>query len=180
MTPALKGPYVGLEVATSPIHGRGLRSTRTRRAGETLYVVHGKFFSEPFDENHSYGANWIGIGWETWLVPERGSPIRFTNHCCAPNVIVSEGLVVVAIEDIPSGSEILLDYATTEVDPGWRLRCRCKSPRCRGLVRSFPFLPEPLRARYTPHLPLAFLDAAQRVARTLSTSDKGQSRFWGD
>jgi hypothetical protein len=97
VTPALKGPWDGLEAATSPIHGRGLRSTRTRRAGETLYVVRGKFFSGPFDENYSDGPNWIGIGWETWLVPERGSPIRFTNHSCVPNAIVSEGLVVVAL-----------------------------------------------------------------------------------
>jgi hypothetical protein len=170
VTPALKGPWDGLEAATSPIHGRGLRSTRTRRAGETLYVVRGKFFSGPFDENYSDGPNWIGIGWETWLVPERGSPIRFTNHSCVPNAIVSEGLVVVALENIPSGGEILLDYATTEVDPRWRLRCRCESPRCRGQVRSFPFLPEALRARYAPHLPVAFLDGAQRVSRSLSTS----------
>jgi hypothetical protein len=104
-------------------------------------------------------------------VPERGSPIRFTNHGCEPNAIVSEGFAIVALADIPSGSELLLDYATTEVDPFWRLRCRCRSSRCRGQVRSFPFLPEALRARYTPHLPFAFLDAAQRVARTLSTSD---------
>jgi uncharacterized protein len=172
VTAALKGSRAGLEVAASPIHGRGLRSTRTWRAGETLYVVRGKFFSEPFDENYSYGPNWIGIGWETWLVPERGSPIRFTNHSCVPNVIVSEGLVVVAIENIPSGDEILLDYATTEIDPSWRLRCRCESPHCRRQVRSFPFLPEALRARYTPHLPVAFLDGAQRVARTLITSDQ--------
>jgi hypothetical protein len=117
MTTALKGPHDSLEVVASPIHGHGLRSVRTRRAGETLFVVSGKFINWPFDGDYAYGPNWIGTGWETWLVPERGNPIRFTNHSCVPNVIVSEGFVVVAIEDIPCGNEILLDYATTEVDP---------------------------------------------------------------
>jgi hypothetical protein len=125
MIPALKGPRDGFEVAASPIHSRGLRSVRTRRAEETLYVVRGTFVNWPFDGEYAYGPNWIGAGWETWLVPERGIPIRFTNHSCVPNAIVSEGLVVVALEDIPSGGEVLLDYATTEVDPCWRLRCRC-------------------------------------------------------
>jgi hypothetical protein len=171
LNPALKGPCDGLEVVISPIHGRGLWTERARRAGEMLYVVRGRPVSWPFDRDYKQGGNWIGTGWESWLVPERGSPIRFTNHGCEPNAIVSEGLAVVALEDIPSGSEVVLDYATTEVDPFWRLRCSCRSPRCRGQVRSFPFLPEALRARYTPHLPFAFLDAAQRVARTLSTSD---------
>jgi hypothetical protein len=86
-------------------------------------------------------------------MPERGSPLRFTNHSCFPNAIVSEGFAVVAFGDIPPGGEVLLDYSTTEVDPGWRLRCHCKSSHCRGLVRSFPFLPEPLRALYATPSP---------------------------
>lgn len=169
LTTSLEDASDGFEVTVSAIHGRGLRSARARRAGDILYTVRGKFVSELFDKHYTSGPNWIGTGWETWLIPERGNPIRFTNHCCVPNVIVSEDFMVVALEDIAPGSEVLLDYATTEVDPYWRLRCQCRSPNCRGQVRSFPFLSDTLRARYTPHLPASFLDAAQRVARTLST-----------
>jgi uncharacterized protein len=155
----------GLEVADSSIHGRGLRSVRTRRAGETLYVVRGRSVRLPFNYDYARGPNWVGIGWESWVVPERRNPMRFTNHSCDPNVIMSEGLVVIAIKDIPSGGEILLDYATTEIDPSWQLRCRCGSPQCRKQIRSFTFLPETLRSRYTPHLPVAFLEAAHRLGR---------------
>jgi hypothetical protein len=161
---ARKGLGDGLEVAASPIHGRGLWSARPRRAGEALFVVRGRPVSMPFDDDYGHAPNWIGTGWESWLVPERGNPIRFTNHSCDPNAIVSEGLVVVALEDIPLGGEILVDYATTEVDPLWRLRCSCGSPRCRVQVRSFQFLPEDLRERYAPFLPIAFREAARRVA----------------
>jgi hypothetical protein len=166
----------GLEVATSAIHGRGLRSVRSRRAGEAIYVVRGRLVTGPFDGDYAVGPNWIGIGWESWLVPQRGSPIRFTNHSCTPNAIVSEGLSVVALDDIPPGAEVVLDYATTEVDPFWQLSCRCQSARCRGQVRSFPFLPEALRAHYFPHLPTAFQDGAQRVARMLPTLDQAIDR----
>jgi hypothetical protein len=130
----------------------------------------------PFDDDYAYWPNWIGIGWESWLVPERGNPIRFTNHSCDPNAIVAEGLIVVAIEDIPAGSEIVVDYATTEVDPYWRLHCCCGSPRCRGQVRSFPFLPDALRARYEPHLPAVFLDGARRVASVSAVASNGGTR----
>lgn len=164
MKRTLKGVSDEFEVAASPIHGWGLRSLRERRGGETLYAVRGRSVSMPFDDDYGYAPNWIGIGWESWLVPERGNPIRFTNHGCEPNAIVSEGLAVVALQDIPPGGEVLLDYATTEVDPHWRLHCRCGTPQCRGEVRSFPFLSQSLQVRYEPYLPDAFLAAARRVA----------------
>jgi hypothetical protein len=167
----LKASADDFAVAASSIHGRGLLSVRTRSAGETLYTVRGKSVGGPFDEDYAAGPNWIGIGWETWLVPEHRNPIRFTNHGCVPNAIVSEGLMVIALEDIPAGAEVLLDYATTEVDPYWHLSCRCSLPRCRRNVRSFTFLPEALQERYAPLLPASFLDAARRVAR-----DRQQSR----
>ena len=159
-------------IAASPIHGRGLWCLHQRRAGEPLFVVRGRRVRLRFEEG--YHPNWIGVGWECWLAPERGNPIRFTNHSCDPNVIVTEGLVVVALEDIRAGSEILLDYSTTEVDPDWWFRCGCRSPRCRETVHSFPRLSEDLRARYAPHLPAAFLKAAQKVER--STASKPARR----
>jgi uncharacterized protein len=177
---ALNGSADGLTVADSPIHGRGLWSMRTRRAGETLFVVHGRPVNLPFDYDYARGPNWIGTGWESWIAPERGNPIRFTNHSCDPNVIVSEGLAVIAIEDIPSGGEILLDYATTEVDPSWRFRCRCGSPHCRKQVRSYSFLPKALHARYAAHLPDAFLEAARRVASTAEVLDKLRIEFYSE
>ena len=131
-------------------------------SGEPLFVVRGRPVSALFDHDQARGPNWLGTGWESWIVPDRGNPIRFTNHSCDPNVIVSEGLVVKAIRDIPSGDEILLDYATTEIDPFWQLHCCCRSPRCRGQVSSFLFLPAALRVRYEPDLPAAFMEAARR------------------
>ena len=158
-------PSENLRIATSPVHGRGLWCVQARRAGDPVFVVRGRRVRLRFEDG--YHPHWIGVGWQCWLAPERGNPIRFTNHSCAPNVIVGEGLVVVALEDIRPGSEILLDYSTTEVDPDWSIRCRCRSPGCRGTVRAFPHLPEALRTRYAPHLPAAFLKAAQRAAGTL-------------
>jgi len=156
-----RGFSENFRIAASPVHGRGLWCLHPRRAGEPVFVVRGRRVRLHFEDGHH--PHWIGVGWECWLAPERGNPMRFTNHSCDPNVIVTEGLVVVALEDIRAGSEILLDYSTTEVDPDWWFRCGCGSPRCRGTVRSFTRLPEDLRTRYAPHLPAEFLKAAQKV-----------------
>ena len=163
MIAAIEDTRDNIQVAASPIHGRGLFTVRDRRTGDVLYTVRGRSVRHPFDSDYRRGANWIGTGWESWLVPARGNPITFTNHCCNPNAIVSEDLVVVAIEEIQAGAEILIDYATTEVDPFWRMRCRCGAPQCQGQVRSFCFLSDARRARYAPYLPIAFLDAARRI-----------------
>ena len=156
-----------LRIAQSPVHGRGLWCREARRAGEPVFVVRGRRVRLRFEDG--YHPHWIGVGWQRWLAPERGNPIRFTNHSCEPNVIVTEGLVVVALEDIRAGSEVLLDYSTTEVDPDWSFRCRCGAPRCRGTVRAFPRLPEDVRARYAPHLTVEFLKAARKVAASLQS-----------
>ncbi len=161
MTDGLGDPSDEFRIGASAVHGRGLWCLRTRRAGDPLFVLRGRRVRLRFEDE--YHPNWIGVGWQCWLAPERGNPIRYTNHSCAPNVIVTEGLVVVALENIRAGSEVLLDYSTTEVDPDWYFRCRCGSRRCRGTVRSFPLLPEDLRARYAPHLSAEFLKAARRV-----------------
>jgi hypothetical protein len=52
---ALNGSADGLTVADSPIHGRGPWSMRTRRAGETLFVVHGRPVNLPFDYDYARG-----------------------------------------------------------------------------------------------------------------------------
>jgi len=42
---------------------------------------------------------------------------------------------IVAARAVGAGEEVTIDYATTEEDPGWELRCRCGSRGCRGVVR---------------------------------------------
>jgi SET domain-containing protein len=60
-------------------------------------------------------------------------PMRFTNHCCAPNarLCIRNGRVeFYALRAIPSGEEITVDYGETHHEG--RLACRCGAPNCVG------------------------------------------------
>jgi D-alanine-D-alanine ligase-like ATP-grasp enzyme len=86
--------------------------------------------------------------WVTWDEdPEDWKPTR---HACNPTAWLM-GLDVVARREMPSGTEITLDYATfyNEVMPSFN--CMCGSPDCRGVVAGTDYL-EPFVARYGDHI----------------------------
>lgn len=72
---------------------------------------------------------------------------RYLNHSCDPNAGL-QGLTLIALADIAPHDEVRFDYATTIFGDPWTMACRCRSPRCRGVVRDFRFLPASLRQRY--------------------------------
>jgi hypothetical protein len=43
---------------------------------------------------------------------------------------------VLAFCQLAAGEELLIDYATTEIDPRWRMTCGCGTAGCRGLIRA--------------------------------------------
>jgi hypothetical protein len=50
--------------------------------------------------------------------------------------------------DIPSGSELTVDYAMIDGDPAERMDCACGAPECRKIITGSDWrLPE-LRRRY--------------------------------
>jgi hypothetical protein len=75
----------------------------------------------------------------------------YINHSCNPNSgVVIEGQVskLVAIQNISRRDEIRFDYSTTMYRPILVMKCRCGSPRCRGQVVDFIYLPEEIQAKY--------------------------------
>ena len=60
-------------------------------------------------------------------------PMRFTNHCCAPNarLCIRQGRVeFYALRAIAPGEEITVNYGPTHHEG--RLACRCGAPKCAG------------------------------------------------
>lgn len=73
----------------------------------------------------------------------KGGVARFINHSCAPNAKVDrwkvKGVlraVVVAIKDIPKGSEITFDYQWQRQRGRALTKCYCGEPNCRGTLES--------------------------------------------
>ncbi len=60
-------------------------------------------------------------------------PLRFTNHCCAPNAVlrIRQGRVeIYAMRALSPGEEITVNYGETHHEG--KLRCRCGAPGCVG------------------------------------------------
>ena len=77
----------------------------------------------------------------------RDGSMLFTNHSCDPNLAIQGQIVLVAMRDVPRDEELTIDWATTD-DGDYELRCRCGSPRCRGLVTGKDWTKPELQERY--------------------------------
>ena len=115
--------------------------------GARLFRVEGRVRRFAFDDNYALGSTWFAVGPGRWIEPDRTHPAAHLNHCCAPNVAWTDSRWIVAISGIAAGGELVLDYATTEIDPAWRMQCACRAPGCRQLIRAAHHEPSPLRNR---------------------------------
>ncbi len=127
--------------------GRGVFAARAYRRGEVIL----RFVGKAYDRSHPIhvtpkGANLLQVGTESYILPVGVG--LYVNHSCKPNAGLSGTDVLVAIQDIALGEEIRFDYSTNMDEDLWTMPCACGARGCRGLVRDFKYLPEPLRRRY--------------------------------
>ena len=73
---------------------------------------------------------------------------RYANHSCEPNCGIRDFFTITTMRQIEPGEEITWDYAMTEDDGEWTMPCMCNSPMCRGVIRGYSFLPDPIKQRY--------------------------------
>jgi len=123
-----------LQVAKSGIHGLGLFTRRQLACGESIFQITGVLKQAPYDARYWIGQRWLSVGPNLWIDPGSGSATRYLNHACEPNVAWRDDGWVAAISAIPEAAELVIDYSTTELDPHWRLDCKCGTSRCRRLV----------------------------------------------
>jgi SET domain-containing protein len=92
-------------VARSPIHGRGLFAARPLAAGELIGVYEGPVVAED-----GVYVLWIeDDAGESWTGYEGENEMRFMNHSDMPNAEM-DGLNCFAVNHIPPGDEITIDY----------------------------------------------------------------------
>lgn len=120
--------------------GRGVFVARDFTAGEEILRLRGRlidFAATLAKGDRECDAFQIGPGCYLDLEP----PAKFLNHSCDPNTGVRDVLRLVALREIKAGQEIRFDYSTTMDENHWELACLCGSPRCRGIIRDFKWLP---------------------------------------
>jgi hypothetical protein len=142
---------------TSNIHGKGVFINTNVLANTLLLKLSGKHVHHAYSpEFASTNPNWIGIGYQKWIIPDQSDYVLFLNHSCSPNVIFNKHHHLVAIRNLKKNEELLLDYSTTELDPFWSMDCSCGSPDCRKKILSFQQLPYDIRLKYKNYLPDIF------------------------
>lgn len=99
-----------------------------------------------------------------WLDPSSGSPLRFLNHSCEPNLKrTTDALTFVAMRDLKPGEQLTCDYATLEVNPDWRMDCSCGSEHCRKVVGGIQSLPDECLETYGRDLPPFMMDLFRKT-----------------
>ncbi len=120
--------------------GWGLFVGREVKAGERLLVFSGAEISleQTLAMGHfSFYAVQIGLG---RYIDVQGNP-AFVNHSCGPSCSIRGTVDLVALQDLPTGTEITMDYSMSMWADPEKMECGCGSPRCRKQVVSFDELP---------------------------------------
>ncbi len=133
--------------------GLGIFTERAFARGETLFRVEGPFVRCDIDDDMDPRArnNTFRYDTDRYISPA-GTIADYLNHSCEPNARVRKHrgtLRVIALKRIPQGTEVTIDYSTiTAADDAWIMRCRCSTPSCRKIIRSFNTLPTTLQKNY--------------------------------
>ena len=156
--------------------GLGLFAARPLQAGERILDFRGPLID--FAATVAKGdreCDALQIGPDLYLDLE--DPGRYANHSCDPNAGVrNDGVTLVAVRPIRPGEEIRFDYSTTMDDDHWAMECSCGSPRCRGRVLDFRWLPNPRKLEYIAMgIVPSFLVAAELERGGLSGREVGRS-----
>ncbi len=146
-------PWVSdaVEVKKSGMEGTGVYSNRHIKEGEVVGVFGGIVIPEEEVETltKTVPADKLNIDHAMYIYPgfimlhdyENGcDPLCFVNHACDPSAKVVNGIVLVAMRDIPSGEEISWDYRQTDDVGNWtyEFKCQCGSNNCAGTVQVGP------------------------------------------
>ncbi len=165
----MKKIYIG----KSKINGKGIFAGEDIEKGDRIQYIKGKRVKSIVKNSGDSAAiiNWIGISRKFYINTD-GTPFRYVNHSCDANAAIMGAKTVVALMDIPKGSEITIDYSMSDADPYWRgIRCHCGSKNCRKVVRAIYTVPPEVFKKHMPHVSRYF----QRIFLRTYVRGRGKS-----
>jgi hypothetical protein len=116
-------PNVDLVLGPSEISGSGVFAGKDFEKNQTLGYFEG--FPTNQDTKHSLTFDAGKI--------EPSGVLRHLNHSCDPNSHFV-GRWLVALREIPKGTEVCIDYRATEETISNHFVCNCRAAKCRGRV----------------------------------------------
>lgn len=89
------------------------------------------------------------------------------NHSCDPNVGVRGQITFVAMQDIPAGSELTIDYAMIDGDQDESMDCACSAERCRKTITGNDWRKPELQERYAGYFSQYLDERISQVKKAL-------------
>jgi predicted kinase len=102
-------------------------------------------------DSHGGHVDTITVYDDAHLVLPPRTAAHWCNHSCDPNLWHVGPYEIAARRPIRAGDELTIDYATHSGAAGFRMRCRCGSPGCRGEITSDDWQQPDLQDRYRGH-----------------------------
>ena len=129
-----------IHIRKSNIHGVGMFANALIEKGEVVFIKGGHiltreelFYSAvissylPLDDNYFLGAK---------NSREESGIELFVNHSCSPNCGLRGEITFIAMDRIPKGNELTIDYAMVDNEE-YQFECNCRTPVCRITVTGF-------------------------------------------
>ncbi|CAB3931775.1 MULTISPECIES: SET domain-containing protein [Achromobacter] len=143
-------------VRRSKLHGNGVFAARKIPAGTRIIEYGGERISakeadrrHPTNPDDPFHTFFFALSTGRVIDGgDNGNDARWINHSCQPNCEAQEGkhgkrVYIVALQDIPRGTELSYDYGlvldgriTKKLKEGYR--CLCGTPPCRGTMLALP------------------------------------------
>ena len=145
---------MALYLACTDHKGRGIFTDEFVAAGTVLEQFGGDLYTRaelPWDISIC-----LQVDVDLFLGPKSTKFSDYTNHSCEPNcgvrLISPTEVYLIAIQDIPAGDELTIDYSTNMTEPldqnRWTMECSCGTATCRGVVDQFCTLDPILQQHY--------------------------------
>lgn len=132
--------------------GKSIFAARLFKVGDVIAQFTGPLMRRSELPKRYTGRNdrYIQVGIDEYLGPS-GEVDDLINHSCDPNAglkFTKAGILLVAIKKIKIGDEITWDYSTTLFENPWKMRCDCRKPNCRKIIKDFALLDKKIQDRY--------------------------------
>lgn len=136
-----------LKIGEAGPKGKGVFATETFHAGDLVIDYQGKE-EWIWDIPEELWQFTFQVDYDRYILPQKDSFGWYLNHSCDPSCVILGRTRVVALSTIEKGQEITIDYSTNVGWDGFTMECRCGSPDCRKIIRSYRYLDAHLKGRY--------------------------------
>lgn len=140
-----------VKVRKTKKYGRGVYAIAPIRKGEIIAMFDGPTYDddyEPWTDDMYYHA--IQYGPTDWR--DSKGIARLVNHSCDPNCGIKSLFKIVAMRSIRVGEELTWDYEMTEKNKYWKMKCRCGTDICRGVIGNYANMPRNIRLKYKGYI----------------------------